>query len=38
VSRVDWQGYKSTPTLEGHASRAPNSVGRAIVIPSCCKT
>jgi hypothetical protein len=24
VSRAGWQGYKSTPTLEGHASRAPN--------------
>jgi hypothetical protein len=24
VSRAGWQGYKSTPTSEGHASRAPN--------------
>jgi hypothetical protein len=25
VSRAGWKGYKiSTPTLEGHASRAPN--------------
>jgi hypothetical protein len=24
VSRAGWQGYKSTLTLEGHASRAPN--------------
>jgi hypothetical protein len=24
VSRAGWQGYDSTPTLEGHASGAPN--------------
>jgi hypothetical protein len=24
VPRTGWQGYKSTPTSEGHASRAPN--------------
>jgi hypothetical protein len=24
VSRADWQGYKSTSTSEGHASRVPN--------------
>jgi hypothetical protein len=24
VSRAGWQGYKSTLTLEGYASRAPN--------------
>jgi hypothetical protein len=24
VSRAGWQGYESTPTLEGHASGAPN--------------
>jgi hypothetical protein len=24
VSRAGWQGYDSTPTSEGHASRAPN--------------
>jgi hypothetical protein len=24
VSKAGWQGYKSTPTSEGHASRAPN--------------
>jgi hypothetical protein len=24
VSRIGWQGYKSTSTFEGHASRAPN--------------
>jgi hypothetical protein len=24
VSRAGWQGYKSTPTSKGHASRAPN--------------
>jgi hypothetical protein len=24
VPRAGWQGYKSTPTSEGHASRAPN--------------
>jgi hypothetical protein len=24
VSRAGWQGYKSTPTSEGHTSRAPN--------------
>jgi hypothetical protein len=24
VSRMGWQGYKSTPTSEGHASGAPN--------------
>jgi hypothetical protein len=24
VSRAGWKGYKSTPTSEGHASRAPN--------------
>jgi hypothetical protein len=24
VSRAGWQGYKSTPTLEGHVSGVPN--------------
>jgi hypothetical protein len=24
VHGTGWQGYKSTPTLEGHASVAPN--------------
>jgi hypothetical protein len=24
VSRAGWQGYLSTPTSEGHASRVPN--------------
>jgi hypothetical protein len=24
VSRAGWEGYKSTPTSEGHASRASN--------------
>jgi hypothetical protein len=24
VSRAGWQGYDSTPTLEGHTSGAPN--------------
>jgi hypothetical protein len=24
VSTASWQGYKGTPTLEGHASGAPN--------------
>jgi hypothetical protein len=24
VSRAGWQGYESTPTSEGHATRAPN--------------
>jgi hypothetical protein len=24
VSRASWQGYESTPTSDGHASRAPN--------------
>jgi hypothetical protein len=24
VSRIGWQGYKSTPTSNGHASRASN--------------
>jgi hypothetical protein len=24
VLRTGWQGYKSTPTSEGHASRVPN--------------
>jgi hypothetical protein len=24
VSRAGWQGYDSTPTLEGHASEPPN--------------
>jgi hypothetical protein len=24
VFRIGWQDYKSTPTSEGHASRAPN--------------
>jgi hypothetical protein len=24
VSRAGWQGYDSTPTSEGHASKAPN--------------
>jgi hypothetical protein len=24
VPRIGWQGYKSTPTSEGHASVAPN--------------
>jgi hypothetical protein len=38
VSRAGWQGYKSTPTSEGHASRVPNKVGRAIVIPRYCKS
>jgi hypothetical protein len=24
VPKIGWQGYTSTPTLEGHASRVPN--------------
>jgi hypothetical protein len=38
VPRAGWQGFKSTSTSEDHASRAPNYVGRAIVITRCCKT
>jgi hypothetical protein len=38
VPRTDWRGYKSTPTLEGHTSRAPNKVGRAVDIPRYCET
>jgi hypothetical protein len=32
------RAYESTPTSEDHASRAPNKVGKAIVIPKCGKT
>jgi hypothetical protein len=38
VSRTGLQGYKSTPTSEGHASRAPNYVGRTVNIPRYCET
>jgi hypothetical protein len=38
VSRAGWQGYKSTPTSEGHISGAPNYVGRAVDTPRYCGT
>jgi hypothetical protein len=38
VPRSGWQGYKSTPTSKGHASGAPNKVGRAVGIPRYCET
>jgi hypothetical protein len=33
VPRTGRQGYESTPTSEGHTSRVPNYVGRAVDIP-----
>jgi hypothetical protein len=37
VSIAGWQSYTSTPTSKGHASGAPNKVGRAVDIPRYCR-